>query len=81
MNVSKELLERLNGAFAESEAAGTDVSEWLDDANDYSIERMKRIEVDVTGFDSEGEMIRGTSFNISPKQARAMFFAIAGAQE
>ena len=81
MTVSKELLERLREAFAESEAAGTDVSEWLDDANDYSIERMKRIEVDVTGFDSEGEMIRGTLFNISPKQARAMFFAIAGAQE
>ena len=58
----------------------TDIKDWLDDAADYSSEGTDYVFVEVLSRDKSGNIIQMTDFRITPEQARAMFFGIAGAQ-
>ena len=57
-----------------------DIKDWLDDAADYSSEGTDYVFVEVLSRDKSGNIIHMTDFRITPEQARAMFFGIAGAQ-
>ena len=67
---------------AQDEVLGsTDIKDWIDDAADYSSAGTNHVRVAITSHDDKGRIIHMTDFRITPQQARAMFFAIAGAEE
>ena len=77
-------IQRMNAeaVAAQDEVLGSiDIKDWLDDANDYSSKGTDHVQVAITSHDSSGRVINMTDFRITPQQARAMFFAIAGAEE
>ena len=55
-----------------------DIQDWLDDAADYSSEGTSHVTLELASWDDKGHLIHTTDFRISPAQAKAMFFAIAG---
>lgn len=77
-------IQRMNAeaVAAQDEVLGSiDIKDWLDDAADYSSAGTNHVQVAITSHDDRGRVINMTDFRITPQQARAMFFAIAGAEE
>lgn len=77
-------IQRMNRGAVEASAdevlGSTDIKDWLDDAADYSSEGVDHVLAEVVSWDKDGKIIQVTGFRITPEQARAMFFGIAGAQ-
>ena len=71
--------EAVAAAVVDEVLGSIDIKDWLDDAADYSSEGTDYVSVEVVSRDKSGNIIQTTDFRITPEQARAMFFAIAGA--
>lgn len=77
-------IQRMNAeaVAAQDEVLGSiDIKDWLDDAADYSAEGTDQVVIGIVSYDVKGNIIHMTDLSITPEQARAMFFAIAGAQQ
>ncbi len=67
--------------FQDKVLGSTDIKDWLDDAQDYSSEGTSHVFVEISSWSEDNHLIHSTDFQVTPEQARAMFFGIAGAQK
>ena len=62
--------------FDKKEKADQEYSDWTDDANDYSACDIAYNLVSVVAYDTEGNLLMQTDFNLTPDQAWFMFTGI-----